>query len=1513
MSGLFGILTPHRNANQTQDQSTSITFDEVESFREPAPKDRQRMPLAVRSENLQRNAEFTPILRTATKKATFADFTSPRDRSHVNEGMSIENSALTPASWRQKSGALDRDNLSTASLSQASPTQSMQNNGVAGIREQEKVTDKLKKENFELKLKIYMMEQDKYQTSPEHVQKALRENIDYKVQITSLSKDIARYKRSLIETERKVASLGDQVSASISLEECRLPHTTSEEQRAIVEQLEVEREALTHDKEDLEMQVRELERECDDLRASQDEVKDLQVQLTAAEGKINSLEDDLEAASRECDDLRFQAQSNDDNEKLVIMTRQLEDKEHRIASLVAQMREQEGASAATQTHVARLMEVEQRNDSLEAEVEACKEAIETLQNKIESLEVRKGELELQVISLNNESSNLRSTIEQQIRQIASLQDELQERQEDIEEFKGAADDQSFEYRQLEQKLEELQLARSEASKREISELKNDHSDRMDALEKEVSELQMAAREAERDAQHRESQILRLEHAKKAAGKLFDLSLLSSLKEVEIRSREQETLVAELQDRLRAQNGKIQAHEREAQSLQERLAAIARQKAMLEEQVKVLETTDDVDSTQIQDRFKEEICELREKVDFLESQIAEKDEEINYLTDEAAEVGSELDSLKISAEGLSSELKVTTQTLETTRIQITDLERQLHSSRDQKILLENTREKLQTDLANVRQCNREQSEKITALNTSLLNVRSMLSESQQNHKTELLAITNAGKKEKADLAVQCAELKAQMNDQSSAHEKTLKDIRSAREELERKLSEQSAQISSLEQSIKRFGDDDENPNYDSTRFQTLLESETQRYREQEGALRTKVESLERGRQELEAELSNISASLTSVRSELRSMTLSDHSKSQELSTLEMELQQLRAELADETSRSASASLARQEAQAKIASLEGQITTLQESLSTTRREHQTQWLSTSDELFASAKHARELTERLNHSEARTQQFEQEKERLSAALTAAEQRVLASIDNAQLLLDEKLSLEARLEQYTNGPEATDVVETEKSQLRAALLKSEDALRQAQSEIEELAFERDQLRGQVEELSEANKRQMSHTAATIRSLNADLQKTQAFLIQETEKANRIEADSAEALRQETAKARVEHTRLTHLVADLEESLQVTKQKHTDLLACVGSADDGVESLTRRIRELESDIRTLKHDSANERREDLSQTVDQLEGQIEDLVDQLNQKDRHTSTQKVEQETRLRRLEEDHADELARMEEDRECLLSDLQEAQYDRDNLKKRAAQLEATIKDHTHTIRQLEAQIASKITEDVGHVNNRKQDVRDREKDDLKRQLMAAKNEAETLRSATSNGKLYEARLTKDMANAERKIKSLEAEITQREKKINQLKAFAKEKGELLFEAEKRQRALEAQYGSKHSNDRAQKTHMNEIAGLTRMMKHMHARTSREESFRSDLSYIKMFYDKQIAAFRECNELNLAIIQQIGIYPDNSYRARRLTLKTVGQAVIATIRMKNRARVWAVEKVEKSKIERALRNRR
>ncbi|TDL18934.1 hypothetical protein BD410DRAFT_792731 [Rickenella mellea] len=87
------------------------------------------------------------------------------------------------------------------------------------LRDQEKHIDALKKENFNIKLKVHFLEERLAQLAPDQIDAALRQNINLKIEVQQRGLEMKRYKKLVLELERELERLQKARSRERELEE----------------------------------------------------------------------------------------------------------------------------------------------------------------------------------------------------------------------------------------------------------------------------------------------------------------------------------------------------------------------------------------------------------------------------------------------------------------------------------------------------------------------------------------------------------------------------------------------------------------------------------------------------------------------------------------------------------------------------------------------------------------------------------------------------------------------------------------------------------------------------------------------------------------------------------------------------------------------------------------------------------------------------------------------------------------------------------------------------------------------------------------------------------------------------------------------------------------------------------------------------------------------------------------------------------------------------------------------
>jgi hypothetical protein len=240
--------------------------------------------------------------------------------------------------------------------------------GLMTLREQEKVIDDIKKENFSLKLKVFFLNERLEKLGPEHNDAALKEvgnvciladmvgwwsgltmdiqNVEIKVERATLKAELKRYKKSLLDSEKAVAELRQELSrtgkdrddnytsARRSEEEARL----REELQAKLENVQTELEQALDEVEHLRDNDEKLRKHIADLES--DEVEDvakLQHDIEALEDEKGDLEAELREKERQLDEREEQFEKLEDD--LKAKDEKIADLEEHAGDLMEQINE----------------------------------------------------------------------------------------------------------------------------------------------------------------------------------------------------------------------------------------------------------------------------------------------------------------------------------------------------------------------------------------------------------------------------------------------------------------------------------------------------------------------------------------------------------------------------------------------------------------------------------------------------------------------------------------------------------------------------------------------------------------------------------------------------------------------------------------------------------------------------------------------------------------------------------------------------------------------------------------------------------------------------------------------------------------------------------------------------------------------------------------------------------------------------------------------------------------------
>lgn len=239
--------------------------------------------------------EFTPLMRSAAKNNFLRNMSTARGNGHktpayMKEGRSNIHTPGLPS--YDMTGIDEEDETDdqptplpqvASSSVQSTPLPGLSGRGGNGLlndgqnmtlKEQEKIIDKLDKDNFGLKLKIHYLQEQLEKAGPSYNQAALKENTELKVSKLTMQRDISRYKKSLQQAERDLEAYRVQFQElREKLRRGQLDETSQREMDLMREELESKDQRVR----ELQEELRDAkDRQSEEIEKLRDEIEDLE-------------------------------------------------------------------------------------------------------------------------------------------------------------------------------------------------------------------------------------------------------------------------------------------------------------------------------------------------------------------------------------------------------------------------------------------------------------------------------------------------------------------------------------------------------------------------------------------------------------------------------------------------------------------------------------------------------------------------------------------------------------------------------------------------------------------------------------------------------------------------------------------------------------------------------------------------------------------------------------------------------------------------------------------------------------------------------------------------------------------------------------------------------------------------------------------------------------------------------------------------------------------------------------
>lgn len=330
-----------------------------------------------------------------------------------------------------------------------------------------------------------------------------------------------------------------------------------------------------------------------------------------------------------------------------------------------------------------------------------------------------------------------------------------------------------------------------------------------------------------------------------------------------------------------------------------------------------------------------------------------------------------------------------------------------------------------------------------------------------------------------------------------------------------------------------------------------------------------------------------------------------------------------------------------------------------------------------------------------------------------------------------------------------------------------------------------------------------------------------------------------------------------------------------------------------------EATLHTLKNDSKEK-----SDAITHLESQVEQLKKSIEFKDRVIDALKTETSPRSKSF---------KANDDVVIAAQKLEEAEVLNLQLVKKMEAMKKEFGDKKQELRSSKAEVARLEGElekavnhskrdqaislrDIGSSSSNSADIEKFEKviRELRRRLSDVKSESEVTQQQIKGYELEVNTLRRQLEQSQDRNDALKEHLeafVDRNRQIGVQLAAAQQANNRLAPAERPsdEAAVTAAVTAERRHNYRQ------MKGLVEQIKYLRCKADRESGYRADLEFMKRFFLIKIQAYQACNRADLAMLEEMGIYPDYEQLSRqqgnRVSLKAVGQMVVAAIRFRNR----------------------
>lgn len=318
--------------------------------------------------------------------------------------------------------------------------------------------DNLKKENFNIKLKVHFLEERLAQLAPDQIDAALKQNINLKIEVQQRGMDLKKLRKLVLELEKELERSqknggGGGGQGGSSRRERELEEMLQERDREIRELRRRRVESSQDVDEELEMALRDAEDRNQEL-----------------ESELTNMKDLLMDNSEELDRLKNELQRREDSSFAGEEGEARKDRmRRRLAELEA---ENEDLKAALEEHADMVALRDDEKEDLMDQMETLRLEVEDLQRRREAESIERSESRAQIYEEREEREAMQDGLNELRDKLAAATIELQQKDDELEFKQQEVADLLNEHNTILEEIDETWRVEVDEGKAQVEELRD---------------------------------------------------------------------------------------------------------------------------------------------------------------------------------------------------------------------------------------------------------------------------------------------------------------------------------------------------------------------------------------------------------------------------------------------------------------------------------------------------------------------------------------------------------------------------------------------------------------------------------------------------------------------------------------------------------------------------------------------------------------------------------------------------------------------------------------------------------------------------------------------------------------------------------------------------------------------------------------------------------------------------------------------------------------------------------